>query len=62
MRLVYFKNGHKHTITASNADVSFNEIRNGHRTTISIVVHEDIVLHKEDSFIYLKYTTEEASE
>ena len=48
MRLIYFKNGHKHTITASNADVSVSEIRNGHRTTISITANEDIILYKAD--------------
>ena len=48
MRLIYFKNGQKHTITSSNADVAINEIRNGNRTNIAITTNEEIILHKAD--------------
>ena len=48
MRLIYFKNGHKHTITSSNADVAINTVRNGNRTTITITANEEIILHKAD--------------
>ena len=48
MRVSYFKNNKKHTITASNADVTLIEKRDGNRTTVKLLAHEDIVLHKAD--------------
>ena len=48
MRLVYFKNGVKHTISQSNDDVIINETRIDNRTTVKIMANEDIVLHKAD--------------
>ena len=48
MRLIYFKNGQKHTITSSNADVAINEIRNGNRTIVSITANKEIILDKAD--------------
>ena len=48
MRLIYFKNGQKHTITSSNNDVAINEVRNGNRTIVRITANEEIILHKAD--------------
>ena len=48
MRIIYFKDGKKHTITASNSDVTINEIREGNRTTIKVLANEDITLYKAD--------------
>ena len=48
MRVSYFKNNKKHTITASNADVTLIEKRDANRTTVTLLAHEDIVLHKAD--------------
>ena len=48
MRIIYFKDGKKHTITASNSDVTINEIREGNCTTIKVLANEDITLYKAD--------------
>ena len=48
MRIVYFKNGKKHTAQSSNSDFTINEERVGNRTIIKLTAKEDVVLHKAD--------------
>ena len=46
MRVVYYKNGHKHTANGSNQDIKISEIREGNRTTIKLLAGEEITLAK----------------
>ena len=48
MRVAYFKQNKKHTVSGSNADVTISETRNGNRTTVKLLANEDIVLDKAD--------------
>ena len=46
MRIVYFKNGKKHTASGSNADIKISEVREGNHTTIKLLAGEEITLAK----------------
>ena len=48
MRVIYFKNNKKHTISSSNADVTIFETRDGNRTTVKLVANADVILDKAD--------------
>ena len=46
MRVVYYKNGKKHTTSGSNTDVKISEVREGNHTTIKLLAGEEITLAK----------------
>ena len=48
MRVIYFKNGKKHTTKSSNSDIVLNESREGNHTVVKLLANEDVVLHKAD--------------
>ena len=48
MRVVYYKNGSKHTASRSNADITISEAREGNHTCIKLLASEEITLAKAD--------------
>ena len=48
MRVSYFKNGKKHTVKASNADVIISENREGNHTLVTLRANEEITLARAD--------------
>ena len=48
MRVVYYKNGSKHTTNRSNADIKISEAREGNHTCIKLLASEEITLAKAD--------------
>ena len=48
MRVVYYKNGSKHTASRSNADIEISEAREGNHTCIKLLASEEITLAKAD--------------
>ena len=48
MHVSYFKNGQKHTVKSSNADVTISEKREGNHTVIKLLANADITLIKAD--------------
>ena len=46
MRVVYYKNGKKHTVSQTNEDVNITTLRSGNHTTIKLLANADIVLEK----------------
>ena len=46
MRIVYFKNGVRHSTNKNNQDISFSEVREGNHTTIKLLAGEEITLAK----------------
>ena len=48
MRLTYLKDGKKHTIKASSADVTISENREGNHTIVSVLANEEITLVRAD--------------
>ena len=48
MRVIYFKNGKKHTTKNSNSDLSLFESREGNHTVVKLTANEDLLLHKAD--------------
>ena len=48
MRIVYLKNGKKHIIKSSNADVQVSEYREGNHTQVRLLASEEITLVRAD--------------
>ena len=48
MRVIYYKNGSKHTTSRSNADITISEVREGNHTCIKLLASEEITLAKAD--------------
>ena len=48
MRVIYYKNGSKHTASRSNADISISEVREGNHTCIKLLASAEITLAKAD--------------
>ena len=48
MRVIYYKNGVKHTASRSNADIEISEEREGNHTCIKLLASEEITLAKAD--------------
>ena len=48
MRVIYYKNGSKHTASRSNADVNISEVREGNHTCIKLLASAEITLAKAD--------------
>ena len=46
MRVVYYKNGSRHTTNGSNKDVKISEVREGNHTVIKLLAGEEITLAK----------------
>ena len=44
MRVVYYKNGKKHTANGSNQDITISETREGNRTTVKLLAGEEMTL------------------
>ena len=48
MRVIYYKNGSKHVVSQSNADITISEVREGNHTCIKLLASEEITLAKAD--------------
>ena len=46
MRVVYYKNGRKHTTNGTNQDITISDIREGNHTTVKLCASADITLAK----------------
>ena len=46
MRVVYYKNSSKHTVSQSNEDITITTLRSGNHTTIELLANVDVVLEK----------------